>query len=274
MSIVQPQQQTSLGPAGATGGVQQFGPVAEWYDALMADVPYDMWLDYLLSLWRRHGPDVRTPKDVLDVACGTGSMAFRFEEIGCTVVGVDISQAMIEVARERAHARRSQCRFLVQDAAAMDVGGRQFDLAYSVFDSINYITDPSLLASVFDRIGAALRDGGLLIFDVNTPYALRNAFFDQQDLRAQSPVRYRWRSTYSETTRLCTVHMEFWVPDEPTDTPTFVEVHTQRAYGEDELVGMLMEAGFSDIRTYQAYTFDPCTDRTDRAFFVARSGPS
>jgi len=257
----------------AGAGSAQFVQIAPWYDTLMCDVPYDMWLRYLTALVHQHAvrPERLMPCRVLDLACGTGSMTFRMEGAGCAVTGVDVAPAMIEAARRNARERGSRATFLVQDAGALDVGVQSYDLCVSLFDSVNYITDPAALESAFARVRRALADDALFVFDVNTPYALRGGFFDQQDNSPSSPVRYQWRSSYDEATAICTVDMEFWVRSENGAEGHFSEVHRQRAYETTELVRMLADAGFADMSCLHAYTFDPCTPLTDRAFIVARA---
>jgi hypothetical protein len=49
----------------------------------------------------------------------------------------------------------------------------------------------------------------------------------------------------------------------------FVEMHRQRAYSDGEVRAMLAEAGFRDVRAFDAYTLDPPTRRSDRVFYVA-----
>ena len=76
-----------------------FGPVAPFYDELMAGVPYRSWARYLDQLWARHG---QTPRTVLDVACGTGTLTRLLAAQGYDLVGVDLSAGMLERARQEA----------------------------------------------------------------------------------------------------------------------------------------------------------------------------
>jgi SAM-dependent methyltransferase len=173
-------------------------------------------------------------------------------------------------ARRRPEERNSRAVFHVQDAAELDLPGMEFDLCVSLFDSLNYILTLERLSAAIRNVGRVLAEGGLFIFDVNTLYALRKRLFDQVNLRPASTVRYRWRSRYDPISRLCTVTMEFWTGQPGKDEESFVEVHTQRGYELDEIEQMLKDAGFAHVSIYQAYTYEPCTDTTDRAFFVAR----
>ncbi|MFD5950966.1 class I SAM-dependent methyltransferase [Streptomyces collinus] len=63
--------------------------------------------------------------DVLDLGCGTGSLSLLASEQGHRVTGVDLSAAMVTLAREKLAGRDAV--FLVGDAAAPPVGEQRFD---------------------------------------------------------------------------------------------------------------------------------------------------
>ncbi|MER3496462.1 MAG: hypothetical protein C4320_06565, partial [Armatimonadota bacterium] len=150
-----------------------FDLVAEDYDRLMKGVGYPMWVSYYRLLLATRG---FTPKRLLDIACGTGTMAEMLRKEGFQVTGVDISPPMIEVARRKATKRKSQNRYEVGDARTFDLG-EEFDAAYSWFDSLNNIIEPAGLFAAFQRAFAHIRSGGSWIFDLNLAYAFEKRMF-------------------------------------------------------------------------------------------------
>ncbi|MDT0317365.1 class I SAM-dependent methyltransferase [Streptomyces millisiae] len=68
------------------------------------------------------------PADVLDVGCGTGSLALLVAEAGHRVTGVDLAPAMVRRAREKFQAADRGGRFLVGDAAEPPTGDARFDV--------------------------------------------------------------------------------------------------------------------------------------------------
>ncbi|MFF8957593.1 class I SAM-dependent methyltransferase [Streptomyces sp. NPDC014894] len=80
----------------------------------------------LLDSWLPLGP-----ADVLDVGCGTGSLARLLAEVGHRVTGVDLSPRMVERARVKLVAGGLAGRFLVGDAAAPPLGDERFDVVLS-----------------------------------------------------------------------------------------------------------------------------------------------
>jgi len=246
---------------------RQFIQVAPLYDQLMHDVPYSAWIEYIKELLAERG--VR-PRRVLDLACGTGNVTELLCAEGYSTIGVDIAEGMILEARRKAAERDLPIQYAVQDAAELDLPGRRFDLCVSLFDSLNYVTDPARLQQAMVRVALHLTRNGLFLFDMNSDYALRNRFFDQSNRTTSAPLRYDWESEYFPDTRLCRVNMRFWYRDEEGQENAFSEEHWQFAYREEEIRDMLKNAGFEEISAYQAYTTTPTHRASDRIFYVAR----
>jgi 2-polyprenyl-3-methyl-5-hydroxy-6-metoxy-1,4-benzoquinol methylase len=66
--------------------------------------------------------------DVLDVGCGTGFLSLLFAELGHRVTGIDVAEAMLELARHKAAARNLMADFRYSDAEAPDLPPGSFDL--------------------------------------------------------------------------------------------------------------------------------------------------
>lgn len=240
-----------------------FGPVAPYYDELMKSVPYRMWVGYyfLLLSWQ----DAH-PKTVLDIACGTGTMTQMLSREGLQMSGVDLSAPMIEIAQAKAARARRKIDYFVADAAEMDLG-RTFDAALSFYDSLNNITQIERLGMAFKRAAAHLEPGGSFIFDLNTEYAFAMQMFDQQNLRANAKLQYKWEGEWDPNTKLIRVQMRFWYQGEE-----FEEVHIQRAYDEDEVRQLLKDAGFVNVHAFNSYSLDKPRGKTDRVHYAAIRG--
>jgi ubiquinone/menaquinone biosynthesis C-methylase UbiE len=249
----------------------QFKAVAAVYDHLMQGVPYADWVAYLRRLLETKGA---RPRRILDLACGTGNVTELLAEAGYTMTGVDIAADMIAEANRKAAVKGQSIAYHVQDAGLLDLPGERFDLCISLFDSLNYITEPAHLQRAFERVALHLTRNGLFIFDLNSEMALREHFFDQSNLQQDEPLRYDWRSSYFPDTRLCRVHMQFWAREPDGSERYFEEDHWQYAYTTDEIREMLTSAGFDDINLYQAYTLRSVNRATDRIFYVARKSDS
>jgi SAM-dependent methyltransferase len=263
----QPQPNPLLGPAKYPAeSAAAFDAVAPYYEHLMSAVPYRFWVTYLQRLWKRHG---HPHKRVLDLACGTGTLSRVLAAGGCLVTGVDIAPRMLEMAREKASEEGLAIDFVCQDAAELSLPGASFDAVVSLFDSLNYILEPARLAEGFRRVAQHLAPGGSFIFDLNTEYALQEGMFDQSCSRRSEALHYRWRSRYDESTRICTISMNFSYDPGDGRRVTFKEVHRQRGYSKNEIQTFLADAGFDPVTLYDAYSTDPPTPKSDRIFYVA-----
>ncbi|WP_330334663.1 class I SAM-dependent methyltransferase [Streptomyces sp. NBC_00536] len=80
----------------------------------------------LLSSWVPAGP-----LDVLDVGCGTGSLALLLAEAGHRVTGVDLAPRMVDQAEAKLAAAGLPGRFLVGDAAVPPTGPERYDVLLS-----------------------------------------------------------------------------------------------------------------------------------------------
>jgi SAM-dependent methyltransferase len=241
-----------------------FSRVAPYYDELMANVPYSMWVDYLEEIFERMASK---PRRVLDIATGTGRVAIELAERGYEVTGVDLSEPMLEQGRLKARNLDLRIDFLRRDAAELNLAASSFDAAVCLYDSLNYILEPGRLQTAFDGVATALCADGLFIFDLNTIYSFEQELFTQENLGPTRGVRYRWRSRYDRSTRIARVDMEFWA-DDGTE---FQETHHQRGHSVDEVTEMLERAGFGVEALYEAYTFLPPGPRSERIFYVGRA---
>jgi ubiquinone/menaquinone biosynthesis C-methylase UbiE len=113
-------------------------------------------------------------RSLLDVCCGTGQLAVHFLAAGYRVVGIDASEHMLSYARENAShfVSSGQARFVQGDASRFVLDER-FGLVVSTYDALNHLEDEQALGQCFRCVFAVLENGGLFVFDLNTPRGLR-----------------------------------------------------------------------------------------------------
>ncbi|MDH5199489.1 MAG: class I SAM-dependent methyltransferase [Candidatus Bathyarchaeota archaeon] len=202
-------------------GNRRDGPDTEdvgYYDLLGSlGVPYLHWgglksTDELLGLCGVSGE-----KEVLFVGCGTGySACYTAQKHGCRVVGVDISEAMVSRARERAREMGLEGRvdFRVGDAYGLEFEDGAFDIVVTEF--VTVFLDKGRALGEYARV---LRPGGYvgvneLYISENTPKEEAETIAEAQALFEEAvglplimPSRSEWRAFF-EGAGLEDVHIQ------------------------------------------------------------------
>jgi SAM-dependent methyltransferase len=147
---------------------EAYDAIADGYDLLTAGYAHDAWLDAIERLARRHGLHGRR---VLDVACGTGKSFLPLRARGYSVVGCDVSEAMLA----HAAAKAPGVPLHRADMRALPRLGR-FDLVTCLDDALNYVLEEVELVACLRGLARNLARGGLAVWDVNTLATHRGAF--------------------------------------------------------------------------------------------------
>ncbi len=202
---------------------------------------------------------------VVDLGCGTGLWARALAEAGYEVVGLDISPAMIEIARERVPA----ASFEVGSFTAFDpppcraVTALGEPLAY-LFDGAN--TSRALLA-LCRRVYRALEPGGLFIFDLLEPGVTPRG---EYELFRQG---YDWaihcRAEEDRRRRLLTRHITTFRRD-GEHFRREREVHELRLYRAAKIAAELRAMGF---RVRRVRSFGAVKLRAGHTGLIARRIP-
>ena len=248
--------------------MSSYEALAGHYDELTEDVAYTRRADFVEKLMGRSRVPVKT---VLDLACGTGTMTAIFTRRGYELVSVDSSADMLALAREKTAGIPGEPPvFLQQDMPRLDLYGT-VEAAICCLDSLNYLTRPSDLRRTLGRLRLFIQPGGVLIFDVNTPYKLQNldgqVFLDERE-----DVYCVWRTEYNRRSRICTYYMDLFSQEKGELWRRDFEYHRQRAYSVEELEGYLREAGFTRIRTFGDCRMRPPRENEERIYFCANRG--
>jgi SAM-dependent methyltransferase len=155
------------------------------YDTLTRHHDYPLWTSILERLAREQGLE---GERVLDVACGTGKSFVPFLARGYDVVACDISDAMLERAREKAGPGVPLHR---RDMRRLGRLG-SFDFVTCLCDAVNHLTDPEELGRLFAGIAENLAPRGVFLFDVNAVSCYRT-FWATDSLATDDGLALVWR---------------------------------------------------------------------------------
>ncbi len=238
---------------------------AEFYDELMQDVDYKKRTAYLMKLFKKYGS---MPTLLLDAACGTGGFSNEFSKLGVEVIGVDMSEDMLDVAREKSISSGNDVLFLCQKLEELDLYGT-VDGAICCLDSINHITDYKTLEKAISRISLFLETGKLFIFDVNTEYKHKEILGDNVFVIENEDIYCVWANNYINKNNVVDISLDFFVKtDDKYDR--FSEEFSERAYGENELKSILEKAGLEILEIFDDLTEKPLSEKSQRAIYVTR----
>jgi SAM-dependent methyltransferase len=198
---------------------------------------------------------------VLDLACGTGTLAIALADRGHRVLGLDGAPEMIALARAKA-GPRTGVSFEVQDIRRFKAGSG-FGLVTCSFDAINYILRPRELESVFRGVGAALAEDGIFVFDSNT----RRQYLESSLGRRVLVLGGRQLSQSWDYDPLKKVATTTFIFDDGSR-----EVHRQRPYDLAELGRLLARAGLAFAGTWSSPDGDPFKPDSLRLYAVAEKG--
>ncbi len=217
-----------------------YSTLAAFYNELNRDVPYEKWADFIEKVFRRHRV---SPRLILDLACGTGTLSYLMSKRGYEMIASDQSVEMLNVAREKCGELSVPPVFINQRMQGLDLFGT-VDAVLCCLDSINYLTEYRDLVKCFQGVHLFLEPGGLFLFDVNTPRKLRNlsgrAFISEGE-----GVYCAWRAAFFEKQKLCRYDFDIFA-EENGAWKRSDETHFERAYSVLELGGALKEAGFRE----------------------------
>ena len=200
---------------------------------------------------------------IVDLGCGSGLSALEFTKAGYRVLGIDISEAMISLARTRVS--QPQAEFRVASLFTTDIP--QCKVVTSIGECLNYLFDPDnnvqLLIQLFERTYKALMPGGLFIFDIAEPGQVGNnsqhftegpdwiVLIEKEENSEQSTL----------TRRIITLRQ---VGDKYTRDD---EVHHMHLYRSTDIAHKLRQVGFKvqTMRSYGEYKLPKA-----HAAFIAR----
>ncbi len=242
-----------------------YDTLAASYDGLMADGSYRRRAAFLERRLKKSAIPVRT---VLDLACGTGTLACLLAQKGYEVLATDGSEEMLTQAAAKA-AELDRPPFFLHQAMPRLRLAQPVDAVVSTLDSLNYLVRERDLRETFRRVRRALKPGGLFLFDVNTPYKLRR-MDGQIYMDETEEACCVWRTFFSEKRQICVYQVDLFRLRSDGAWERSFEEHWERAWTEEALRRYLAEAGFSDLRLTGDLTDKPPKLNEDRWQFECR----
>lgn len=242
---------------------------AEYYDRWMDDVDTEQWAIYLLNLFEQYGQLGEI--SILDTACGTGNISIPLAQMGCQLMGCDISDDMLRIAKEKARIKGVRIPLIRQNMIDIQLS-KPVDVINCSCDGVNYLIDDGDAFAFFESANRALRADGLLSFDISSAYKIREQLDGCCFGEDEDDFTYLWQNAYDPKTHLLEMYVTWFVEKEKEENlfERYSELHIQRAYEMDELDELLHKAGFLNIKHYGDFSTNEPTEETERIFFIAQ----
>ena len=206
---------------------------------------------------------------MLDLACGTGSIAEEMAKIGYDVVGVDYSDEMLGIALDKKFDSGLNIQYLCQDMRKLDLYG-SVDITVCALDSINHLNSLKDIKKVFQNVALFSEPDGLFIFDINTIYKHRNVLANNTFTYETDKVFCVWENTLLPETDEVKMNLEFFELEENGLYSRSSDSFSEKAYSEESIEMLLDECGFKVLGKYGDDTLSPPACDSQRIVYAAR----
>ncbi len=240
-----------------------YNDIAKYYDYLNFDVDYIAWADYIDKIIDKYS-SVKNP-NILDFACGTGTIANILYDFGYNICGFDKSEEMIEIAKQK-NDRINYYSGKIEELKP----DKPFDVVISTFDSINAILDENDLIDTFNHLYSIMSPGGIFIFDVNTEYAFKNIGDEFTYTKDNSGIFSIWTLEYDRGNKIAKLFLTIFERIENSNYLRNDYVLDERIYSLKSLKSMLKNAGFGKITILDHLTLYKYKNNSFRVDFVSQ----
>ncbi len=264
----------------------EFGPVddydsfARYYDLKYQHIADD--LDFYREMARRSGANAR----VLELACGSGRIALPLLRAGFHVTGLDLSEKMLEITRQKLAAEPPEIarrgHFLQGDMRdpAEVLDNAQFDLIFIGLNSFQHLlTQPDQLACL-RAVRQHLAPAGLFIVDVFNPEEKESYPADgrmEYDGAIYNPEKHSTVHVFLSTVAFVADQRRqyhYFFDETQADGAirrTVAQLNLRYIY-RFELQLLLEKAGFAIEDLYGSYDFDEYGAGSSKLIFLCRRG--
>ena len=244
--------------------MEAYGGFAQVYDMFMDNVDYHQWCSYAITLLHQYGMQDGT---LVEIGCGTGTGTMLFTKAGYDMIGIDISQEMLEIAESKKETE--DIVYVLQDATELELPF-PVPAMVSIGDSMNYITDYGDFMQVLKKVRQFLEPGGIFVFDLKT----KKYFSDIGETTIaedREECSFIWENYFDEETNINEYYLSVFVRGEDGRYDKYEEEHFQRGYTLAEVKKAVETAGLKMERIYEAFSEREGSEENDRVYVVVRN---
>lgn len=241
-----------------------YNEFAYFYDEFNSAADYDALFRYIHQELKDHG----IQEGILaDLGCGTGDLTLMLTQAGYDVIGIDRSEEMLSVLREKADelGLTGQLLLLRQDLLELDLYGT-IRAAVSTFDTFSHIGPLDRFEHAIRKAAYFMEKGGVFLFDLNTPYKHQHILAGQTfDIEAEDALCH-WTNEYDETTGRIGISIQITYQDTGEQ---FQESFYEYSYPLETVQALLKRYGFAVARVADGEDFGPVRPDSPRWIITA-----
>ena len=238
-----------------------YNEFAYFYDEFNGEADYEALYAQVKARLDAHGISSGI---LADLGCGTGELTLMLAQAGYDMIGIDQSEEMLCVVRDKAEqlGLSGGLLLLQQDLCALDLYGT-IRGAVSTFDTLNHIPD---LDKAIANAAFFMEKGGVFLFDMNTPYKHQAVLGENVFTFEEEDARCVWRNHYDPDARRVTITVDI---DYQETGEHFHEEFFEYTYTLEEITAALEKNGFTLESVCDGESFGPLTEESERYFFCA-----
>lgn len=236
------------------------------YDRFMDETPYEEWCQFVVGRLKQ---DQITDGILLDLGCGTGSMTELLAKQGYDMIGVDLSDSMLDIAIEKRAQSGHNILYLQQDMREFELYGT-VRAVICLCDSLNYLLEEDDLLTTFKLVNNYLDPNGLFIFDFNTVYKYETVIGDSTIAENRKDCSFIWENYYTAEDQINEYDLTIFVKQQKDLFRKFTETHLQRGYTLETMKRLVEQSGLIFVEALDADTHGSVTETSERIYVIAR----
>ena len=201
---------------------------------------------------------------MLDLPCGQGRHAHLLAEAGFDVDGLDYSEHLLKLARERGTGRT--LRYVQGDMRRLNARwtGR-FDAVLNLFTSFGFFLDPADDARVIREFSRVLRPGGALVWHGGSRDGVMGKFLERDWWKSDDGTMVGHERSFDPLSGVLTIRSSWEGP-----SGSGQREHRIRLYTATRLAELCADAGLIVEEAYDGFRDRPLARRSTEMLLVAR----
>ena len=232
------------------------------YDKLSFDLDYEKYANNIKNLVGKN--NIKKEK-MLELACGTGMLTIHFFDFFEKIDALDLSKSMLEVFSKKFQEENVS---LYNYNMVNFQNENSYDLIVILLDSINYILEEKDLKKLIENSYKNLKKDGLLIFDINSEYKMKEVFGSKSYIYEYEDIFYTWDNIKDGD--IIDMELNFFVENDDGTYQRIIENQVERIYSVDFMKKILKENNFCEIEIFDEDTMQEIKDDTLRILFKAK----